>query len=130
MAYLKPQSPIKNGEDRIYPLTTYDQIIMADGSRWNGSTENSIGFLQYDASWDSAQNAFAIPISAFTNPASTTDASYLAFNVYAPYNMVIFADSFVSGSTLYIRGSSLSGDNWGRGATLNIMYLTNSWANL
>ena len=36
MAYLKPQSPIKNGQDHIYPLTTYDQIIMPDGSRWNG----------------------------------------------------------------------------------------------
>lgn len=36
MAYYKPQSPIKNGEDYIYPLTTHDQIIMADGSRWNG----------------------------------------------------------------------------------------------
>lgn len=33
MSYLKPQSPIKNGEDHIYPLTTIDQIIMEDGSR-------------------------------------------------------------------------------------------------
>lgn len=38
MAYLKPQSPITNGEDHIYPLTTYDQVIMPDGSRWNGSS--------------------------------------------------------------------------------------------
>lgn len=38
MAYLKPQSPIKNGQDHIYPLTTYDQIIMPDGSRWNGES--------------------------------------------------------------------------------------------
>lgn len=36
MAYLKPQSPIKNGENHIYPLTTHDQIILADGSRWDG----------------------------------------------------------------------------------------------
>lgn len=33
MAYLKPQSPIKNGEDYIYPVTTADQIILSDGSR-------------------------------------------------------------------------------------------------
>lgn len=32
----KPQSPIRNGDEGIYPLTTYDQIIMPDGSRWNG----------------------------------------------------------------------------------------------
>ena len=36
MAYVKPQSPIKNGDDNIYPLTTYDQIIMSDNSRWDG----------------------------------------------------------------------------------------------
>ena len=35
MAYLKPQSPIKNGENYIYPLTMHDQIIMSDGSRFN-----------------------------------------------------------------------------------------------
>ena len=33
MAYLKPQSPIKNGDDHVYPLTMADQIILADGSR-------------------------------------------------------------------------------------------------
>ena len=32
----KPQSPIMNGDEGVYPLTTFDQIIMADGSRWNG----------------------------------------------------------------------------------------------
>lgn len=36
MAYLKPQSPLKNGEDHIYPLTTSDQIIMNDGQRLSG----------------------------------------------------------------------------------------------
>ena len=33
MAYLKPQSPIKNGDDHVYPLTMADQVILADGSR-------------------------------------------------------------------------------------------------
>lgn len=37
MAYIKPLSPIKSGEDFIYPLTSYDQIIMEDGSRWDGT---------------------------------------------------------------------------------------------
>lgn len=35
MAYYKPQSPIKNGEDHIYPLTTVDQVMLDDGSRLN-----------------------------------------------------------------------------------------------
>lgn len=38
MAYIKPLSPLKLGEDHIYPLTTYDQIILPDGSRWNGES--------------------------------------------------------------------------------------------
>lgn len=33
MTYKKPQSPIMNGTDGIYPLTTADQIIKANGSR-------------------------------------------------------------------------------------------------
>jgi hypothetical protein len=33
MAYLKPQSPIQYKTDHLYPLTTADQIILADGSR-------------------------------------------------------------------------------------------------
>ena len=33
MAYKKPQYPLKNGEDYIYPVTTGDQVILSDGSR-------------------------------------------------------------------------------------------------
>ena len=33
MTYKKPQSPIMSGTDGIYPLTTADQVIKADGSR-------------------------------------------------------------------------------------------------
>ena len=42
MAYLKPQSPIKNGDDYIYPLTTIDQVIMSDGSRLGGNGQLNI----------------------------------------------------------------------------------------
>lgn len=34
MAYLKPQSPLKDVDgDHIYPLTTVDQVILEDGRR-------------------------------------------------------------------------------------------------
>lgn len=36
MAYLKPQSPIKLGENHVYPLTTVDQVVMSDGKRLSG----------------------------------------------------------------------------------------------
>lgn len=39
-SYLKPQSPILYKENYIYPLTTYDQIIMPDGSRWQGEVSS------------------------------------------------------------------------------------------
>lgn len=33
MAYKKPQYPLKNGDNYIYPQTTADQVILSDGSR-------------------------------------------------------------------------------------------------
>ena len=33
MAYTKPQFPLKNGDNYIYPPTTGDQVILSDGSR-------------------------------------------------------------------------------------------------
>lgn len=41
MAYLKPQSPLKKGEDYIYPITTVDQVISnEDGTRLNAVLDN------------------------------------------------------------------------------------------
>lgn len=31
--YIKPQSPMRNGDAYIYPLTTADQIVRSNGSR-------------------------------------------------------------------------------------------------
>ena len=33
MAYLKPQYPLKNGNNYLYPQTTADQILLSDGTR-------------------------------------------------------------------------------------------------
>lgn len=40
--FYKPQSPIMYLGDYIYPLTYYDQIILPDGTRWNGILANSV----------------------------------------------------------------------------------------
>ena len=32
MAYLKPQTPLQNGADYLYPITTADQVIATDGT--------------------------------------------------------------------------------------------------
>lgn len=42
-SYLKPQSPIRDGEDYILPITSYDQIVMPDGiSRWDGVSGSTV----------------------------------------------------------------------------------------
>lgn len=33
MAYLKPQAPLMQGADYVYPITTADQVVMPDGNR-------------------------------------------------------------------------------------------------
>ena len=41
--FLKPQQPIRDGDDYILPITSYDQIIMPDGeSRWDGSVGGKV----------------------------------------------------------------------------------------
>lgn len=42
MPYLKPQNPIKLGEDYIYPLTTSDQVILNNGNRLNSLFKKTI----------------------------------------------------------------------------------------
>lgn len=36
-SYIKPQAPLRQGENYVYPVTTYDQIVMPNGERWNGT---------------------------------------------------------------------------------------------
>ena len=40
---VKLQKPLKDKEGSFYPLTTYDQIIMPDNSRWNGEISGNNG---------------------------------------------------------------------------------------
>ena len=68
MAYLKPQSPIKNGDDHVYPLTMADQVILSDGSRLEkngvveagklseGKTIKLSGDVTGSASFDGSEN--------------------------------------------------------------------------
>lgn len=52
MAYLKPQSPLIIGEDHIYPLTTYDQIINKDGNRVSELVDGKDISYLYSATFD------------------------------------------------------------------------------
>ena len=63
--YIKPQSPIRNGDEHIYPLTTYDQIILEDGTRWNGKTiGDNEGALVLDPTGEETETV--VPVNAET----------------------------------------------------------------
>lgn len=58
MAYIKPQYPLKNGDNYLYPVTTHDQILLDDGSRWDGdvgvkSVDGKTGAVTLDYPVDS-----------------------------------------------------------------------------
>lgn len=46
MAYLKPQTPLKLGNDNIYPITTIDQVRGVDGGVANFVTVDSEGLVE------------------------------------------------------------------------------------
>ena len=55
--FLKPQSPIQDGEDYILPITSYDQILMPDGvSRWDGVSGSEAKVTVNDIEPDDNQN--------------------------------------------------------------------------
>ena len=38
----KAKMPLKQGEKYSYPLTSYDQIILENGERWNGQQSGTV----------------------------------------------------------------------------------------
>lgn len=42
MAYLKPQAPLQNGDDYVYPITTADQVVATDGTHRLNNELNEI----------------------------------------------------------------------------------------
>ena len=72
MPNYKPQSPLVMNGEGIFPLTTYDQIIMPDGSRWDGKSSsaggNSTGGATVTLNGLTTTNAsFYAPISTGTS---------------------------------------------------------------
>ena len=64
---IKLQSPILNGNQGVYPLTTYDQIILADGSRWNGKTiKDSDNIMVIDAEGEETETVTPVNAETFS----------------------------------------------------------------
>ena len=66
MAYIKPQYPLKNGNNYIYPPTTGDQVILSDGSRLEKNGVVEAGKLK---------NARAISLSGDVTGTANFDGS-------------------------------------------------------
>lgn len=102
MAYLKPQSPIKNGEDHIYPLTTYDQIIMNDGSRWDGNVTTDKTLTQLDRAADAKVVGDAIA-NHYHNYATTATYSGTltsgGWSNSAPYSQTVTVSGILATDT-------------------------------
>lgn len=102
MAYLKPQSPIKNGEDHIYPLTTYDQIIMNDGSRWDGNVTTDKTLTQSGRAADAKTVGDAIA-NHYHNYATTATYSGTftssSWSSSAPYSQTVTVSGIRSTDT-------------------------------
>ena len=104
-AYLKPQSPILYKNDYIYPLTTYDQIILADGSRWDGTAvSNSRTINGHSLSEDVVLTAEDLGNVVLKTGDTMTGNLYISIN--SGYSLVGFKDSNknVAG---YIRAANL-----------------------
>lgn len=102
MAYLKPQSPIKNGGDHIYPLTTYDQIILSDGNRWDGNVTTDKTLTQSGKAADAKSVGDAIA-NHYHNYATTSTysgtLSSSGWSSSAPYSQTITVSGVLATDT-------------------------------
>lgn len=118
MAYLKPQSPIKRGQDYLYPLTTYDQIIMNDGSRWNGQQTNL-----YVGEEQPEEAKYEIWIDTSSDAAEVMPKNALKYKAFS-----IAADAWVESGNVYSYTMEAIGITE-NSAILNLTLDANSQAN-
>lgn len=97
MAYYKPQSPLEMNGNHIYPITTHDQVIMADGSRWDGKSLSNGGAV-----------SGAIEAPSFIENGVSLEAKYAQVSTYSatlpaagwsattPYTQTVLAQGVLS----------------------------------
>ena len=67
--FLKPQSPLEYQNNYIYPLTTYDQIILPNNERWDGSLSQTkrINISVPANGWQNAEDGSATQVILIDN---------------------------------------------------------------
>lgn len=126
MSNYKPQSPLVINGNGIFPLTTYDQIIMPDGERWDGTAGGGTnvtiepvitsGTKLATISIDGVSKDLYYQASAVTlNGSATTSADFYAPTSAGTSGQVLQsngnkAPSWISASWLPLTGGTLTGD--------------------
>ena len=77
----KATNPFKQDSNYYYPITTYDQIIMPDGSRWEGVTSDNlittVGPISIaQSAWTSANGGWKY---TYSSSAITADMAVVEF---------------------------------------------------
>lgn len=130
--YLKPQSPLQIGSDFVYPLTTADQVILNDGTRWDGIAGSDIqiepaitsGTKLATITVDGTSKDLYYQASAVTlNGTATTSASFYAPTSAgtagqvlksngsgAPGWVTLGSNAYTSTAYLPLTGGTLTGD--------------------
>lgn len=108
MSYLKPQTPIRQGDNYIYPLTTVDQIIMEDGSRLNTVFHHSIktNAVLYASKWSETA-----PYTQTINIKESGINSDLNIDVNVIYSGNQNTDSLLNMNANYLTYTKIIGDN-------------------
>lgn len=105
----KLNSPLKFGADGIgvYPLTSYDQIILPDGSRWNGISGGG------NSSSNESTLNLLYPIGSIYTSTQPTSPSQLFGGTWARIKdtfLLTAGDTYAAGST---GGETLHNHNYG-----------------
>lgn len=123
MATLKPLRPLQFEGQNLYPLTTYDQIIMSDGKKWNGTVGADVvieptitsGTKLATVSINGVSKDLYYQASAVTlNGTATTNANFYAPTAAGTIGQVLQSNgngvpSWTNASWLPLTGGTLSG---------------------
>ena len=97
MAYYKPQSPLEMNGNHIYPITTHDQIIMADGNRWDGKSLSNGGSVNGAIEAPSfIENGVSLEAKYAQVSVHSAKLSAAGWSATAPYTQTVLANGILA----------------------------------
>ena len=109
MASLKLQRPLTINGNNIYPLTTYDQIIMSDGKKWNGKAGSDI---QIEPAITSGTKLATITVDGISKDLYY-QASAVTLNGTATTSAKFYAPTAVGTKDYILKSNGSGAPSWG-----------------